>query len=150
MGLCQRFQWPADFQQLTADRVTKGFTVVQIVAGLYPDMPAFDPRGANEAGFPWENDYGHINPAYFDMADLRIQHLVSRGLAPCIVGCWGYFLHFMGVSKMKRHWRYLVARWGAYPVVWCLAGEGTMPYYLSPTKERDAEEQKQGWTELAR
>ncbi len=150
MGLCRRFQWPADFQQLTADRAAKGFTVVQIVAGLYPDMPAFDPRGANEAGFPWDKDYARINPAYFDMADLRIQHLVSRGLVPCIVGCWGYFLQWMGAAKMKRHWRYLVARWGAYPVVWCLAGEGTMPYYLSADKERDAAEQKQGWTELAR
>jgi len=150
MCLCQRFHWPADFQQLTADRVAKGFTVVQIVAGLYPDMPAFDPRGANEAGFPWEKDYARINPAYFDMADLRIQHLVSRGLAPCIVGCWGYFLQWMGVARMKRHWRYLIARWGAYPVIWCLAGEGTMPYYLSTAKERDAAEQKQGWTELAR
>jgi hypothetical protein len=150
MGLCQRFQWPADFQQLTADRTAKGFTVVQIVAGLYPDMPAFDQRGANEAGFPWEKDYARINPAYFDMADLRIQHLVSRGLVPCVVGCWGYFIQWLGVSKMKRHWRYLVARWGAYPVVWCLAGEGTMPYYLSTSKERDAAEQKEGWTELAR
>jgi hypothetical protein len=150
MGLCRRFQWPADFQQLTADRAAKGFTVVQIVAGLYPDMPAFDPRGANEAGFPWEKDYARINPAWFDMADLRIQHLASRGLVPCIVGCWGYFLQWMGAAKMKRHWRYLVARWGAYPVVWCLAGEGTMPYYLSADKERDAAEQKQGWTELAR
>jgi hypothetical protein len=99
MGLCQRLEWPADFQQLTADRAAKGFTVVQIVAGLYPDMPAFDSRGANEAGFPLEKNYGHINPAYFDMADLRIQHLVSRGLAPRIVGCWGYFLHFMGVAQ---------------------------------------------------
>lgn len=150
MGLCQRFRWPSDFEQLTADRAAKGFTVVQIVAGLYPDMPAFDPRGANEAGFPWEKDYSRINPEYFDMADLRIQHLVSRGLVPCVVGCWGYFVQWMGVAKMKRHWRYLVARWGAYPVVWCLAGEATMPYYLSTAKERDAAEQKQGWTELAR
>lgn len=74
-------------------------------------MPAFDPRGANEAGFPWEKDYARINPAYFDMADLRFQHLVSRGLAPCIVGCWGYFLQWMGVARMKRHWRNLVG-WG--------------------------------------
>ena len=43
MGLCSRLQWPGDFQTLTADRKTKGFTVIQLVAGLYPDMPAFDP-----------------------------------------------------------------------------------------------------------
>src|ERR1019366_288746 len=97
MGLCSRLRWPEDFQQLAADRVKKGFTVVQIIAGLYPDMPPFDPRGANEAGFPWEPDYKRINPAYFDAADLRIQYLVERGLVPCIVGCWGYFLRLVGV-----------------------------------------------------
>jgi hypothetical protein len=150
MGLCKRLSWPDGFETLTADRVQKGFTMVQIVAGLYPDMEPFDPRGANEAGFPWEADFSRINPAYFDMADVRIQHLADQGLAACVVGFWGYFIPRMGVAKTKQHWRYLIARWGAYPVVWCLAGEGTMPYYLSKTKEQDAETQKHGLTELAR
>jgi hypothetical protein len=150
MGLCDRLSWPDGFRALTADRVRKGFTIVQIVAGLYPDMPAFDPRGENEAGFPWEKDYTTTRPAYFDMADLRIAHLVENGIAPCVVGCWGYFLPLMGLEKMKRHWRYLVARWGAYPAIWCLAGEATMPFYLSTSKQRDAEVQKHGWTEIAR
>ncbi len=150
MGLTQRLRWPEDFQELTADRVQKGFNVVQIVAGLYPDMPQFDPRGANEAGFPWERDYARINPAYFDMADLRIRYLVEQGVAPCIVGAWGYYLPLIGLDRMKQYWRYLVARWGDLPVVWCLAGEGTMPYYLSKTPERDKAEQKEGWTEIAR
>ncbi len=150
MGLCHRLRWPEDFELLVADRVTKGFTVIQIVAGLYPDMPPFDPRGANEAGFPWEANYTRVNPRYFDMADLRIQFLVDRGLTPCVVGCWGYFLPVMGLPKMKQHWRNLVARWGAYPVVWCLAGEGTMPYYLSKTPREDSALQKRGWTEVAR
>jgi len=148
MGLTKRLTWPKGFQTLTRDRVKKGFSVVQIVAGLYPDMPAFDKRGANEAGFPWDKDYKRINPAYFDMADRRIRHLVESGLAPCIVACWGYFLPWMGIEKMKKHWRNLVARYGSYPVIWCLAGEGTMPYYLSPNKEADAKFQKKGWTEL--
>ncbi len=150
MGLCSRLGFPEDFQTLAADRVNKGFTVVQIIAGLYPDMPAFDPRGANEAGFPWEPEYSRINPRHFDMADVRIQYLVEQGLVPCIVGCWGYFLPWMGVAKLKKHWRNIIARWGAYPVVWCLAGEGAMPYYLSKTKDEDIKLQKQGWTELGR
>lgn len=150
MGLCKRLSWPDGFETLTADRVQKGFTMVQIVAGLYPDMEPFDERGANEAGFPWDSDFKSINPAYFDMADVRIQHLADHGLAACIVGFWGYFIPRMGMDKVKKHWRYLIARWSAYPVVWCLAGEGTMPYYLSKTKEQDAEVQKHGLTELAR
>ncbi len=59
MGLCDRLAWPEDFQRLTADRREKGFNVIQIVAGLYPDMPAFDQRGRNEAGFPWERTTPH-------------------------------------------------------------------------------------------
>jgi hypothetical protein len=150
MGLCQRLPWPDGFQMLAADRRRKGFSVVQIVAGLYPDMPGFDPRGANEAGFPWEEGYARIRPAYFDQADLRIRWLVRQELVPCIVGCWGYYLPLLGISKMKQHWRYLVARWGSYPVVWCLAGEANMPYYLSQDKPGDEQLQRQGWTELAR
>jgi len=52
MGLCKRLTWPDGFETLTADRVRKGFTMVQIVAGLYPDMEPFDDRGLNEAGDP--------------------------------------------------------------------------------------------------
>ena len=149
MGLCRRLSWPDDFQTLTADRARKGYSIVQIVAGLYPDMEPYDPRGANEAGYPWEPDFSRINPAYFDMADLRIQHLADSGIAACVVGFWGYFIPRMGEARVKQHWRYLIARWSAYPVVWCLAGEGTMPYYLSKSPEQDAQMQKHVLTELA-
>ena len=151
MGLCKRLDWPDGFQSLAADRARKGFNVVQIVAGLYPDMPEYDERGANEAGFPWEAGFASINPAYFDMADRRIEHLVESGLVPCIVGCWGYFLALMGGEKMKRHWRYLIARYGAYPVVWCAAGEAIMAFYTS-TEDRQAYQQRirSEWTEMTR
>ncbi len=150
MGLCRRLRWPQDFQTLVRDRVQKGFSVIQIVAGPYPDMPPFDARGNNEAGYPWEADFARLSPHYYDMADLRIQFLVESGLVPCIVGCWGYYLPMMGPAKIKRHWRNLVARWSALPVIWCLAGEGMMPYYLSKNKEQDSALQKKGWTEVAR
>ncbi len=149
MGLCERIAWPDEFKKLALDRRQKGFNVVQIVAGLYPDMPAFDDRGRNEAGFPWEKDYSRIRPEYFDAADRRIVHLVEAGLTPCIVGAWGYHLPWTGVERMKQHWRYLVARYGALGVVWCIAGEGDMPYYLSKDKEKDKAFQRSGWTEIA-
>ncbi|MGQ9629388.1 MAG: apiosidase-like domain-containing protein [bacterium] len=155
MGLCKRLRWPEGFQELTADRVAKGFTVIQIVAGLYPDMEPFDERGANEAGFPWERDFSRINPSYFDMADLRIAHLVRSGLVPCIVGSWGYFMEFAGADVLKRHWRNLVARYGAHPVVWCAAGEALMFYYLKRPKdeketERRLNELRASWSDLIR
>ncbi|MCY3021022.1 MAG: DUF4038 domain-containing protein [Planctomycetota bacterium] len=149
-GLCKRLGWPEGLQCLAADRVQKGFNVIQIVAGLYPDVPpTLDERGANEAGFPLSPDYATIKPAYFDNADLRIAYLAHAGLVPAIVGCWGYYLPVLGLEKMKRFWRYLVARWSAHPVVWILCGEATMPFYLSPTKEDDAKRQRDGWSQLA-
>ena len=153
MGLCRRLGWPEGFQELVADRAAKGFTVVQIVAGLYPDMEPFDERGANEAGFPWNLEFTRVNPSYFDMADLRLAHLVRAGLAPCIVGSWGYYLQFAGAAALKRHWRYLIARYAAYPVVWCAAGEALMEYYLAPKGGDVAERQNRlraGWSDLIR
>ncbi|MDD5707800.1 MAG: DUF4038 domain-containing protein [Kiritimatiellae bacterium] len=149
MGLTKRLTWPNGFRTLVSDRVAKGFTVIQIVAGLYPDMPWMDRRGANEAGFPWDRKFRRINPGYFDKADRRIRYLVEQGLTPCIVGCWGYFLPWTGMEAMRKHWRNLVARYGSYPVVWCLAGEVTMPYYLSAHKQADRDFQKKGWNEMA-
>jgi len=84
---------------------------VQIVRWAVPGHAAFDPRGANEAGFPWEEDYARIRPKYFDLADRRIFQLVEQGLMPCVVGAWGYHLPWLGEEKMKQHWRYLIARW---------------------------------------
>ncbi|MFP4444089.1 MAG: DUF4038 domain-containing protein, partial [Spirochaetia bacterium] len=150
MGLSKRLTWPGDYKLLTEDRVRKGFSVVQIVAGLYPDMPPLDSRSENEAGTVWDQDFKTINPAYFDMADLRIHWLVRSGLIPCVLGCWGYYLPVTGPEKMKKHWRYMIARWSAYPVIWCAAGEAAMPYYLSENKERDEENQREGWTEICR
>jgi hypothetical protein len=150
MGLAKRLHWPEDVQALAADRKEKGFNVIQIVAGLYPDMHPFDPRGANEAGFPWETNYARIRPEYFDAADERLKYLVDQGFTPCIVGAWGYFLPWMGVDKMKAHWRNLVARYGAMPVVWCVAGEANLPWYLAKNFPYDDREQVKGWTEVAR
>ncbi len=150
MGLCHRLRWPEEFQQLTADRKAKGFNVIQIVAGLYPDMFPFDPRGANEAGFPWETNYTSIRPEYFDEADKRLGYLVDQGLTPCLVGAWGYFMPWMGVAKMKAHWRYLIARYGAWPVVWCAAGEANLPWYLAKGFPYDDRQQVHDWTEVLR
>jgi hypothetical protein len=150
MGLCSRLKWPQGFKHLTADRVKKGYNVVQIIAGLYPDMHAFDPRGANEAGFPWEEGYAHIRPEYFDRADERLAHLVAQGITPCIVGAWGYFISWMTEDQLKAHWRYLVARYGAWPVLWCTAGEANLPWYLAKNFPEDDRTMVKGWTKLIR
>lgn len=157
MGLSTRLDWPVGFHQLLGDRAEKGFSLVQIVAGPYPDyVPSatWDPGQANEAGWPWEPEWSAINPAYFDLADKKIAEIVEFGLVPCIVGMWGYYLRYMGLERVKKHWRYLLARYAAYPIVICLAGEANMPPYdhmADPEQSaEDRQVQMQGWTEVAR
>ncbi|MBP6963745.1 MAG: DUF4038 domain-containing protein [Armatimonadetes bacterium] len=158
MGLTKRLDWPHGFASLAADRVAKGFNLIQIVAGPLPDFDAEDatwhPQQANEGGWPWEQGWARINPEFYDLADRRIQYLVDHGLVPCIVAMWGFYLPFMGIERVKQHWRNLVARYGAYPVVWCLCGEIELPTYshLANTDALEAEKAAQiaGWTEVAR
>ncbi len=150
MGLCGRLSWPQDFQALAHNRKDIGFNVIQLVAGLYPDMPLFDERGLGPGGFCWEHDLSRINPRFFDDADQRIFHLVEQGLTPCILGAWGYYLPMIGLENMQRHWRYLIARWGALPVVWAAAGEQTLPWYLESDAQKAASrvQMRTDWSRL--
>ena len=149
MALSSRLTFPKEFKHLTNKRKEQGFNVIMLVAGLMPDMDSFDTRCANEAGLPWEKDYTQINPLYFDKADERIEYLIKEGMIPCILGAWGYYLQHMGEEKMKKHWRYIIARWGVYPVIWCIAGEATMPYYLSKERNTDMQMLYEGWSNIA-
>lgn len=155
-ALTNRLKWPEDFKYLTNDRINKGFSVIQLVAGFIPESPFFDLGNKNDGGFAWDKDFKSVNPSFFSMADLRINWLIENGLLPCIVGSWGYFLPLIGIEKMKKHWRYLVARWGAYPVIWCVAGEAKMQHYseykASVEKNKDLDisrKQKEGWSQIA-
>lgn len=134
-GLCKRMTWEG-FQELTADRKAKGFNAVQIVCGPYPDEAMMEARWENEGGKPYEtNDFSVVNPKYFNYADRRIEHLVDAGIIPVIVGGWGRpqgggksTLMQVGLDGFKRHWRNLVARYGAYPTVWIVGGEAKDAY----------------------
>jgi hypothetical protein len=117
------------FRTLVSDRVVKGFNVIQLAVANPCDIAPFDERGGNEAGHAWTEDFGTINPAYWDLTDRRITYLVDHGLMPSVVASWGYYVHFMGADKMRRHWRYMIARYGAFPVAWILCGESRLPWY---------------------
>jgi hypothetical protein len=152
-GLSTRISWEG-FQKLTADRKAKGFTVVQIVAGLIPsneELAPSDPGFCNEGGCVWDPQFKQINPKYFDYADRRIQYLIDSGIAPAIVGAWFQVLKQTGVATMKKHWRYIIARYGAYPVFWIVGGEVFDPPVELARKSGLKEVQDLGgWTDVAR
>ena len=150
-AMTKRLSWPDGFHELVRDRREKGYNALQFTVGFACDMPPYDPRDANEAGHAWLPDYASINPYYFDYTDLRIAHLVENGIVPCLMGLWGYVIYFMRVEKAKLHYRYLVARYGAFPVVWNLAGEIRLVWYhrYPETEHEHARRQVAMWTEVA-
>lgn len=93
-------------------------------------------RWENEGGKAYEKvDFSVVNPRYFEFADRRIRHLVDAGIVPVIVGGWGRpqgggqsTLMQVGLDGFKRHWRNLIARYGAYPTVWIVGGEAKDAY----------------------
>lgn len=133
--LAKRLPWSA-FRTMTEDRRSKGFNAVQIVCGPYPDEAMMEPRWANEGGLPYQTkDFSMVNPRYFEYADRRIAHLVNSGIVPVIVGGWGRpqaggisTLQQVGLDGFRRHWRHLIARYAAYPVVWIVGGEARDEY----------------------
>ena len=79
--------------------------------------------------WPWTEGYGDLEPRWWDAADRRIAAIVSAGLVPTIVAGWSYYLLDLGRERIERHWREIVARWSALPVVWCVAGEAGLMHY---------------------
>lgn len=152
-GFTKNFKWPEIFRTLSEDRVRKGFSIIHIIAGLYPDFgKKFIEFESSETGFVWDNNFTSINPYFFDAADIKIFSLINSELTPCIFGAWGYYLPWLGVEKMKKHWRYIISRWGALPVVWSVAGEATMPFYARDFTGSDkaVKEQETGWPKIAK
>jgi hypothetical protein len=155
-GLSDRLSWDG-FKMLTSDRKAKGFTVVQLVGGLIPsneEKGPSDPGFCNEGGCVYDPQYHRINPQYFDYADRRIELLVDNEIAPAIVGAWRQMGREIGAEKLKKHWRYLIARYGAYPVFWIIGGEVTfLPRdtdTLDATLVKNARTELLAWEEVAR
>lgn len=108
----------AEFQHYVDDRRAKGFTAVQIRAG-YPT----EPEAVNEGGPTFIRRYERINPENFQWLDKRIQYVADQGMVPVITGQWYMGVADMPLADLQRFWRYLVARYQAYNVVWIVTGE---------------------------
>jgi hypothetical protein len=153
----KNMHYPTDFKAYLDNRKTKNFTVVQIVIGR-PATNYGGSRytGWNDGGqlfnhrddertriekvfqrlvrrwksHPFYDRYGEINPENFKHLDLRLQHVIEAGMVPYVVFAWSEDFDGMPINALKAYVRYVVARYQAYNVIWCIAGE----HYLSREK----------------
>ena len=130
MGLVQRkgWGWP-EFQQLAADRVAKGFTLVQIVAGLYPTCRPTTRAGSTRPGILGAGLCAHQpgllrcrRPAHRPPGERRpgAVHRGRLGLSPAVAGRRA---HEAALAQPDRTLGRLSGR--VVP-----GGRGDMSYYL--------------------
>ena len=106
------------FQHLVADRKAKGFSVYQ----TYPS--ASNPHW-------WATSYTRINPDRFrEVFDVQMDFLAAQGFVVALG--FGHFADSNGIplDDLRRWARYLVARYGAHPVVWITCQEMNAPEEL--------------------
>jgi len=114
------------YQQYIDTRAKQGFTVQAFSGGTLIAKPSFrDKQQRNEGGPPFfDYDLDRLNPAYFQWADKRTQYACSRGFLFVIILGWpDQDVHTMDWKKLERGWRYVIARYAAYNVMWLLFGE---------------------------
>ena len=111
------------FYRYLADRKAKKFTLIQ--------TQFFEIIDANEGGYPFPNnindsgDWSLLNPAHFAKLDTRVQAIWDAGFAIAAHPTW--LVHVPAskttVADAKVISRYLLARYGAYNLLWSLSGE---------------------------
>jgi hypothetical protein len=134
--------WRATAEQVriyAADRQAKGFNAALLMS-VQPDMRARGPRDRTadegfDVGFE-DLPSGHINqlnPAYFQYLDRLIailaEHAIVAVLQPVFMGFGWKGLGVAGPvvppAEYARYCRYLVARYGARPVIYLVGGDGS-------------------------
>jgi hypothetical protein len=120
------------------DRQRKGFNATLLMT-VQPDMHATGPRSRTEdhgfdIGFE-DLAEGHINrlrPEYFQYFDKLVHTLVHHGITPVYQPVFhGYGWKGRNVAgrhisgdEYARYCRYLVARFGAWPAIYLIGGDG--------------------------
>ena len=113
------------FVRLARLRVEQGFSAVQIVVGIPPEVGPENPSAASDVGPAWGLN-GDINPEYLALARRRIRLLNEMGLLAIIYGAWGHQIRWLGVEGMKRWWASVIQATGDLRVLYCLTGESNL------------------------
>ena len=127
-----------DVRHYARDRQSKGFNAVLLMS-VQPDMRAVGPRGRDidqgfEVGFDDlpQGRLTQLNPDYFRYLDEIVAVLVAHGITPVLQPVFhGFGWKGLDVAgpvvppeDYARYCRYLLARYGAGPVIYLVGADG--------------------------
>lgn len=114
-------------QMLSLARLRKkqGFSAIQMVVGIPPEVGPQHPSAASVVGAAW-NLLGKINHAYLELARRKILLLNRLGLTVIVYGAWGHQIEWLGEQKMKDWWKEVISFLTDLDVVFCLSGESDL------------------------
>lgn len=120
-GLTQRVN-NKKFEELAKLRVQQGFTAVQMVVGIPPEVGPENPNASSKVGSAWQLN-GEFNQDYLKYTRNRIEYLNSLGLSAILYGAWGQQIEWLGEKKMKDWWSEIIESFDDLDVMYCLTGE---------------------------
>jgi hypothetical protein len=123
-GLSKRLS-EKDFKDLAALRAEQGFSAIQLVVGVPPEVGPENENAQSEVGFPWTLS-GDFNQAYLELARDRIQYLNDLGFTVIVYGAWGYQIAWLGKKKMTEWWFRIIETLDSLKVIYCLSGESSL------------------------
>ncbi|MDZ7721351.1 MAG: DUF4038 domain-containing protein [candidate division KSB1 bacterium] len=118
------------FKEYIQLRHSQGYNVVQSIVVSYINGDEF---WANEGGTAFEltstgKNYNKLNPQYYQWIDRRIKYMNDLGMVPVIFFTWAQEYMKFTNAQFKLFEKYLVSRWAAYNVMWCICGEYNEAY----------------------
>ena len=123
-GLTSRLS-DSDFKMLAARRAAQGFSAIQLVVGIPPEVGPANENAESPVGFPWTLD-GQLNEAYLQFARDRILHLNTLGLTTVVYGAWGHQIAWLGQEMMSAWWHKIIETLDDLKVIYCLCGESNL------------------------
>ena len=113
------------FQALAERRVKQGFTAVQLVVGIPPEVGPEHDSASSPVGPAWTLT-GTFNDQYLAFARQRIQYLNQQGLHVIVYGAWGHQIEWLGLDGMLSWWHRIIATLDDLDVSYCLTGESNL------------------------
>lgn len=131
-GMLKTIPYETRWKDYIDHRVAHGFNAVQFQVVSYIRGDNF---WRNEGGLAFQltNDkknYDLLNPYYFQWVDRRIEYALSKGVIPIPFFTWAQEIVKYQPYQFEKYLKYLVARYAAYNLIWCLSGEYDETYRL--------------------